>query len=269
MDRIRALPDVARAVIGGLVPTVLPHPPSLRFYGFGPGQIERDGEAIPVSVWRSALARQLTFYLLVHPYRSREQIIAAFWPDGSPEKAGAIFRWVKHQIRHALERPLVVHEEGLYHIEWDPDCWFDVAAFESLLKGQDGRQVRLERAIALYQGDFLEGCDAEWCEPIRERLRRSCRNALVELGEIHTARGEYDRAFGVLSRALTLDGFYEPASRALMRLYARDGRRHAALRYFERLARNMQLELGTIPEPQTQALYRAIRDGADLDSPDF
>jgi hypothetical protein len=78
MDRIRILPDVARAAIGALAPALLPHPPSLHFYGFGPGRAEKDGELIPACVWRSALARQFTFYLLVHPPRSRDQIIAAF-----------------------------------------------------------------------------------------------------------------------------------------------------------------------------------------------
>ncbi len=266
MDRIRTLPDVVRETIGGLAPTALPHPPALRFYGFGAGRVDKDGEPIPVSVWRSALARYLTFYLLVSPPRSRDQITETFWPDVSRDKAGSTFHWAKHQIQHALGRALVSFEEGRYHVELDPDCWFDVATFESLLQGQEGRQARLEQAITLYQGDFLEGYDGEWCMPIRERLQFRFRDALLELGELYLAQGQFGDAFGTLSQAIDVDDLHEPAVRALARLHALDGRRPVALELLERLIRRLRETLDTPPSPETQALYRAIQAGADVSS---
>jgi len=144
LERIRTLPQVAREVVGGLAPDALPHPPSLRFYGFGVGRVERDGEPLPGAAWRSALARHILFYLLVRTPQSRDQIVTTFWPDVSPDKGKAIFHTVKHQAHRALGRTLIRYEDGLYHVELEPDCWFDLAAFESLLDGQDNRQVRLE-----------------------------------------------------------------------------------------------------------------------------
>ena len=266
MDRIRALPDVVRKTIGGLAPTALPHPPALRFYGFGPGRVDKEKDPIPVSVWRSALARHLTFYLLVFPPRSRDQITETFWPDVSRDKAGSTFHWAKHQIQHALGRALVSYEEGLYRIELDPDCWFDVSAFESLLKGQDGRQARLEQAVKLYQGDFLEGYDGEWCISIRKRLQFRFRDALLELGELYLAQDQFGHAFATLSQAIDVDDLHEPAVRALARLHALDGRRPAALDLLERLMRQLQEKLDTPPSPETQALYQAIQKGADVAS---
>jgi LuxR family maltose regulon positive regulatory protein len=261
LQRIRALPDVAREVVGGLAPDALPHPPMLRFCGFGPGSVERDGEPLSGPVWQSALARYILFYLLVHPPRNRDQIAATFWPDTSRDRAKAIFHTVKHQAHRALGRSVIVYEQGLYLVELEPDCWFDVTAFESLLDGQDKRQARLEEAVALYRGDFLEDYDAEWCLPMRERLRLRFRDALLELGECQTDQGQFERAFVTLSQAVEIDDLHEPASRALMRLYALDGRSHAALIHYEQLVQRLQKELGTRPASETQALYQAIRDG--------
>ena len=261
LERIRTLPQVAREVVGGLAPDALPHPPSLRFYGFGVGRVERDGEPLPGAAWRSALARHILFYLLVRTPQSRDQIVTTFWPDVSPDKGKAIFHTVKHQAHRALGRTLIRYEDGLYHVELEPDCWFDLAAFESLLDGQDNRQVRLEEAVALYQGDFLEEYDGEWCLPMRERLQMRLLEALVELGGCYIAQAQFDRAFVPLSRATAIDDLYEPAGRALMRLYALDGRVRAALTHYKQLAERLGQELGALPAPETQALYQAIRTG--------
>jgi len=261
MRRIRGLPNVAREVVGGLAPDALPHPPALRFYGFGPGGVERDGEPLSGPVWQSALARHILFFLLVHPPRNRDQIAATFWPDASRDKAKAIFHTVKHQAHRALDRSVIVYEDGFYFIDLEPDCWFDVTTFESLLDGQANRQARLEEAVALYRGDFLEDYDAEWCLSIRERLRLRFRDALLELGECYAAQGQFESAFVTLSQAVALDDLHEPSSRALMRLYALDGRSHSALTHYQQLAHRLQKELGTLPASETQTLYQALREG--------
>lgn len=264
IDRIRALPDVAREVIGGVEPTALPYTPKLRLYGFGPGHAERDGHPIPVAAWRSRMPRRLVFYLLLNTPCTLDHILQTFWPDTDRSMARSIFHVVKQRINYAVGRRLVIYAGGLYRIAWDPDCWFDVNVFESLLDGHDeGRQARLEKAVSLYQGDFLSGYDAEWCRPLRERLRMRHHNALVELGELYVDQGEFAAGFAVLSKATPIDNLYEPASRALMRLYASDGYRDAALRHYQSLEQQLQQELGISPTPETQALYQAIQDGAD------
>ena len=259
MDRIRALPDLARQVIGGLAP-ISPGRPTLRFCALGPGHVEKDNKI--VASWRSNLARYLIFYLLTRPPRSRDQIVAAFWPRTvSRAREKSVFHWTKHQIQHALGAPFIVYEDDLYHVEWDPGYWFDVDVFEALLDRRDReRQACLEEAMALYKGDFLQGYNAEWCLPTRERLRMRHLDALVELGELYMENEEFERAFTVLNRAVALDDVYEPAIRALMRLHALDNRPNTALGIFCQLERRLQ-ELGARPVQSTRSLYRSIRVG--------
>jgi LuxR family maltose regulon positive regulatory protein len=256
MDRVLALPNVAREIVGASAPTVLQ--PTLRFYGFGPGHVKKDGEVL---VWKSAKARYLTFYLLSHPPRSRSQLFETFWADSKQDNVRATFHWTKYQARKVLGRSLIVYEDGLYTVAWDPDCWFDVAAFESLLDGRgDDRRARLEQAVSLYQGDFLQDYDAEWCLPTRERLRMRYRDALLELGELDTEQGEFAAAASVLGRAAAIDDLHEPTIRALMRLYHRDSRPRAALDLFQQLERRLGA-LRILPAPETQSLYRSIQAG--------
>jgi DNA-binding SARP family transcriptional activator len=158
-----------------------------------------------------------------------------------------------------LGRHLIVYEDGFYKIVWDPDCWFDVAVFESLLdeQGKD-RQAQLEKAVALYQGDFLENYDAEWCLPIREQLRMRYRDALLELGELYIEKKGLADAISVLNQAIAVDDLHEPTAQMLMRLYTLDGRPGAALDIFQQLKRRLQ-ELHVLPGQETRSLYQSIR----------
>jgi hypothetical protein len=65
-------------------------------------------------------------------------------------------------------------------------------------------------------------------------------------------------------RLLALDPLQEAVHRALMRLYARQGRRGAALRQYQVCVAALRRELGTEPEGETKALYRdLLRTPAD------
>ena len=176
-----------------------------------------------------------------------------------PAAARSTFHCNKSHARKALGRPLVVYEDGLYKIARDPDCWFDVEVFVALLDEQGGnRQARLEKAVSLYQGDFLQGYDAEWCRSMREQLRMRYRDALLELGKLLMKKRKNANAFSVLNRVATLDNLYEPAIRALMRFYVRDGQPHSARDVFHQLERRLQ-NMRSFPGQKTQSLYRSIQ----------
>ncbi len=259
MDRIQDLPALARGLVGGPALAVLPQRPALRFYGLGPGYVERHGESVN---WRSAKSRYLTFYLLTHPPCSREQLFKLFWSQARQDDVRGAFYWTTSQARKALGRNLLVRERGFYKLAWEPDCWFDVAVFESLLDGQgQERQAQLEDAISLYRGDFLEGYDAGWCMLLRERLRMRYRDALLELGQLYVQGQRSTDALAALNRAAALDDLHEPTICTLMRFYALDGQPRAALDLFHSLERQLD-ELRALPDQETRSLYRSVQAGS-------
>ena len=78
----------------------------------------------------------------------------------------------------------------------------------------------------------------------------------LELAELH---GDAPAAVVALQRALVADPLSEPAHRALMRLYARTGRRQQALAQYQLLRQSLSAELAA------EHLLRAWRADEPLD----
>src|SRR5437867_9022043 len=138
----------------------------------------------------------------------------------------------------------------------------DAAVFERLVS--ERTPGALERAVTLYHGDLLEGIGvneapfAEWLTSERERLRELALQAFANLLAHQSKAGQTQRAIQTAVRLLAIDASQEVVHRALMRLYARQGRRGAALKQYQVCVAALQRELGTEPEPETKQLYQEI-----------
>jgi DNA-binding SARP family transcriptional activator/tetratricopeptide (TPR) repeat protein len=208
----------------------------------------------------------LLAYLAFHPGRmqARDKLAALLWGDAPDERARHSLRQALVTLRRALHRAaaLCLVEEG-DTVGVSPDgVEVDVAVFEGLMK--DGSPEALEHAAALYRGDLLEGVSVdeppfeEWLRAERERLRELAVEGLAKLLG-HLARtGAVDRAVQTAVRLLGLDPAQEPVHRTLMRLYARQGRRGAALRQYQACVEALERELGVEPEAETRQLYREL-----------
>jgi DNA-binding SARP family transcriptional activator len=128
---------------------------------------------------------------------------------------------------------------------------------------------RLEKAAALYRGEFLQGLFlagsqlfAEWALFKREQLHRQALEALHMLAACYEGKGAYEKAARFAERQLTLEPWREEAHRQLMGALARGGDRGAALAQYRACCRILADELGVKPAPETTALYERIRGGA-------
>jgi DNA-binding SARP family transcriptional activator len=267
LARARAFEHTAQAVLQQASPPEAKAEEPLRIFGFGRGRVERRGKEISLSDWEGAATRYLLFYLLIRSPRSRDQIAAVLWPELPAPKVKATFHTTKFRLKRALGREVLDFDGYCYQIRPDLNYWFDLAEFEQLLEGTGpGRRVeQLQQAIALYQGDFLEDCYADWCLLTRERLRERCLEALDELARRLLARRQYRQAIQTLRRGLEMDNLQENFHRQLMRAYALSGRRSEALVQYQRCAEILGRELGATPSPETTALYRRILEGLPLD----
>jgi hypothetical protein len=139
----------------------------------------------------------------------------------------------------------------------------DLAAFEAAIA--EDTPAALERAAGLYRADLLDGFSLrdrdfdDWLTGERERLREHAVQLFLRLLERVAATG-VEPAIRWALRILAVDPVHEPAHRALMELYAAQGRHAAALRQYEQLRETLARELGTQPESETDALIRRIRD---------
>jgi len=132
-----------------------------------------------------------------------------------------------------------------------------------------GTEESLEQAATLYQGEFLEGMSVaeesfeEWLLNERERLHELAQESLAKLLSLYNKSGNSEMAVRTGAKLLALDPVQEAVHRALMRLYAQQGRREAALKQYQTCVALLERELGMEPEEDTKQLYEEIlRQGA-------
>ena len=127
---------------------------------------------------------------------------------------------------------------------------------------------RLEEAVALYRGEFLEGfyvrnapAFEEWVLSEREHLRQMAVHALFSLVAHYTTGGDYGRGLSYATRLLMLEPWHEEVHQQMMFLLALSGQRSAALNQFEICRRLLAEELGAEPNRDTVELHRKIASG--------
>jgi DNA-binding SARP family transcriptional activator len=234
---------------------------ALQVSDLGPLQISLGGK--PIATDRASnRARELLVFLLAHPPGpTKEEVGVAFWPEATSEQVKNSFHVTLHRLRKLLGGSDTVVIDGARYRVALPSSVSSLR-FESevtaALRSNDG--ARLEAALALYTGDFLQGEDAgEWCLPIRARLRQLHVRGLFALGQAHEARGRYTDAAETYSRVLHRDPFHEAAARQLMICHARLGARSESLSVYRQLEQRLRDDLQTEPEPETISLYRELR----------
>src|SRR5580765_5168335 len=231
------------------------------FGGFDARLASGAGPSLPTKKAQALLA-----YLAVRPGQrhARDKLAALLWGDKSDGQARDRLRHALLDLRRALDGPApsVMRIEG-QTLAMDPAAVeVDVAAFEACVA--QGTPQALEQASELYRGDFLLGFSVneplfeEWLVAERERLREMALEALARL-LAHQAEGASpERAIQTAMRLLAIDPLQEAVHRALMRIYAQQRRRGAALKQYQVCVGVLQRELGIEPEAETKQLYQDL-----------
>ncbi len=196
-----------------------------------------------------------------HP---RDKLATLLWGDMPDAQARGNLRHALSRIRKTLPagaRPGLILDGPT--VALDPSVVdVDVAEFERLVA--DGQPAALEQIASLYRGDLLAGLALaerpfeEWLTSERERLHELAMQGLGRLLTHQQRAGAAEPAVQTGLRLLALDPLQEPVHRALMRLYARLGRREAALRQYQLCVDALKRELSTSPEAETNQLYQEI-----------
>jgi predicted ATPase/DNA-binding SARP family transcriptional activator len=245
----------------------------LRISALGPARVEKGGHPLDSNDWIQK-PRELLFYLLSHPPRSKEQIGLALWPEASTSQLRSSFHDTVYRLRQALGgKEWITFQKGRYSFNRTLGYYFDVEAFEESLsearrvKAQAPEQAigHLQKATELYGGDFLEDfAESEWTMARQQELRWAYQEALLLLGELLFAQDRHAEAAEVYRKAISHDRFMEKAHRGLMSSQAAFGERGRAIRHYEELVEILYEQLGTAPAPETSALYERLRTGEEV-----
>jgi predicted ATPase/DNA-binding SARP family transcriptional activator len=182
------------------------------------------------------------------------------WPDRDAHAALNNLNQALYAARRALDSAgadgaaVLAMTDGavVLRAEVDVDA-FEAAAARARAERDPGGY---ERALALYGGELLpEDRYEPWADARRAALAEQHTALCLELAESH---GDTPAAVDALQRALVADPLAEPVHRALMRRYARAGRRQQALAQYQLLRQGLDAELAAEPDPATRALYQEL-----------
>lgn len=241
----------------------------------GPPRLIQNGELLKLSR-RKSLAL-LAFLAVTQQPQSRETIMALLWPALDDSAARMNLRRDLSWLRRQLSEDVLVADRLQVEFELVTGVSLDVYQFEAARQAvqehahPDGRLCAqcvgsLKTAVALVEGEFMAGFSLsdcaefdEWLFFQREHYRQEVSGSLRQLVTWCEAEGAFSDGINYGRTLMALDPWHEPTHRALMRLYALADQPTAALRQYEECVRILDEELGVEPEPETAALFEAIR----------
>lgn len=224
---------------------------------------------------QSNRAKELFCYLLLHrdhPH-SRETLAGRFWADCDKNQSRKYLRQAIWQLHHSM-RDAHGGDGRCFNVEgdlvsWDAraDVWVDVFHFDSAFATAErttGDKLSracaddLRDAVALYQGDLMEGWYQDWCLFHRERLHNNYLVLLEKLMEYCELHHDYDAGLAYGERLLAQDKVRERSYVRMMRLQYLAGDRAGAIRQFHRCAAALREELAIKPSRRTVEVYERI-----------
>jgi DNA-binding SARP family transcriptional activator len=214
----------------------------LHVFSLGPLRVERDGDLVERWGGEKAGSRQAEAcfaFLFDRGERgaAKDEFIDMIWPDMDLERADVAFHRTLNGLRTTLDPgrggrrgDAITFHNDRYRLSESVVEWSDVAAFEASMADasapdhdEDETIRRLERARALYRGEYFDDCpfygDSAQVEERRELLRRRCVDLLLALGERYERRGDRPAAAASFRQARSVAGDDLPtAAEALTRL---------------------------------------------------
>lgn len=232
----------------------------LRLTTFGGLHFHIDDREIGFSTRKTAA---LIVYLAMHAGRriAREALCGLLWGDRTENQARHSLSQALSEVRKSFGGDLIRSDGRVVWIDAS-QVWVD--AFELTRLTIEKTVSSLDRAEALYQGDFLafgeldqERFD-EWLLGERERFRQIAQRGLAAALALRAGDPDSERRMGTARAILALDPFDEPAHCAVMQAYAAQGHASLAIEHYQRLTRSLRRELGVMPEQETAATFQAI-----------
>ena len=205
---------------------------------------------------------------------SISRLTVLLWPDVDGDKATRSFDTTLHRLRKLLgdDRVLVLRDGKL---SLDARyCWVDVWTFERILgetkrvlkNDMDDNQVRMldeltECLLELYQDHFLNREEVtSWSVSMRERLRSKFIHHLIDIGRSLEAHGKHEQAIVCYQKGIDVDDLVEVFYQRLMSCYLGMHRSSEGMLIYRRCRQTLSIMLGLQPEPETEALYLALRN---------
>jgi LuxR family transcriptional regulator, maltose regulon positive regulatory protein len=256
---------VLRKHLRHLLSTIPIQAPHLTIQAFGKPRVRVNGRLVTSAQWSTTSVRDQFFYILsnAHPL-TKEEIGAALWPELDTAHFRLRFKNEFYRMRHALGRDVILFEDNHYRFNRFSDYEYDVEDFTAHIN-QAKSETRLEVKIAhlraafdLKTGPYLQGVDATWAWPERERLNQTYHEALTLYAGLQHQNGDLPAALQACQEILKIEPYREDIHCLAMQIHAERGDRLGVIRQYKECRDALHSELNVDPSSETEALYRKL-----------
>ncbi|HEY6582527.1 MAG TPA: AAA family ATPase [Rubrobacter sp.] len=232
--------------------------------------------------------------------RHRRELAELFWPESEERPARTDLRSILSKLRKALGEDDT--SEGVHLLAIDGDLLgvepqgveLDLRGLEAAVSlarrevsgtppggdsaedaaGRRDATARLEDALGIYRGEFMEGFTLEdapefelWLEAERARWRALFGELCEGVSRLQAGAGRLEEATGTSRLWTTHAPLEEAAHRRLVELLSSTGDGEGALVAYEGFRRALARELGIEPSPQMRELADRMREEVEQRAP--
>lgn len=239
--------------------------PQIRLRTLGPLAVDGASGEAAATLLNGPKRLALIIHLASAPagtFVRRDILLPLFWPEHDQPTARHALRNTLYEIRKALGSDLV-RSRGKEEV----GLTAGVLELDALVFDRAVSEGRVEEAVELYRGPFLEGFhvpDAapeleHWIDSERDRRERSYRFALERIAESRDAAGMPRQAAEIWRLLVDRDPIRERLVVRLMDSLVRAGDRGGALRAATAYIDHMRDEFDAEPAPRVAALLDDLR----------
>jgi DNA-binding SARP family transcriptional activator len=250
-------------------PTVIPSDADLTLVTLGGASLSgMSPTGSPTVLFGPGKPLALITYLAFSPRRtvSRDYLVSLLWAESEPDRAIHALRQTVWQIRQALGEQVLATRGGTLTLE--ADVASDRDEFLAAVEAGD-----VERAVALYAGDFLPDFAApggaafeQWADLERVRVRSAFLRCAESLTQRHLASGHVREAQRLARRARDADPLNQGSWRLLLETLQAGDDWTAAAMEADALERLLEVEEREA-EPATRAVIRRARKAPEESTP--
>ncbi|GAA4338632.1 adenylate/guanylate cyclase domain-containing protein [Pigmentiphaga soli] len=249
---------------------------TLSLFLLGPLVVQTDGGA--VAALRYNKARALLVYLaLERGFHTRDSLAFLLWPEASVQVGRARLKRMLFELKDNLGAELLEGNRDVLRLRAGADVWTDVGVFtEAIESARRDRGVgasagldRVERAAALYRGQFLQGLELDdasefsnWVHLRREQYLNAFLYAIRLLAEGHERDGALHEAIERAHQLTAAAPWDDSGWKYLLRLLVKAGQHERAQQEFEYYRQMLSAEMGAQPDESVRRILDAPCGGA-------
>jgi len=250
--------------------------PELHVYFFGKFRALTDNAQKPVK-WRTSKTEELFAFILQkeRQYISKAEILGALWPELELDKANKLLHTTIYNLKKDLKSVDI-----LFHLEqvngfycYEEHCFYsDLDELLNMIKTAvnpydsltEETVKKIERAISLYEGDYLAENDYPWATSQSAFYRHQFEKHTFDLARHYFFKRDYPSTKRVLSKLIEVDNLNERYHELLLNVFLFDDDYLSFTQHYEKLINLLQTELGQPPNPSIQTLHQQFRDYTEV-----